>query len=117
MCSDVASVPPIQHFYGAGQTARSFSNPSPSAVRSFLQPRAKVTSLIMAEDVIIRVAREQDADAMAQLAGQLGYPSTPEATRGRLRVLAAHPEHQVLVAERAGSGDGGKVVGFLFERI
>ena len=63
-------------------------------------------------EVTIRAAREQDAEALANLAGQLGYPSTPEATRMRLRMLAGHPEHRVLVAEQHSVGRRA-VVGFL----
>lgn len=67
----------------------------------------------MAVDVIIRAAREQDHEALAQLAEQLGYPSTPEAIRARLRLLTAHPEHHVLVAEHGRAGGRAEVLGFL----
>jgi len=49
----------------------------------------------------IRHATPADADAIADLATQLGYPSSPEEAEARLRDLATRPETAVLVAESA----------------
>ncbi len=47
----------------------------------------------------IRLATEDDAPALAPLCGELGYPSTEEATRARLTALLARPDdHVVFVA-------------------
>ena len=59
--------------------------------------------------VQVRAARAEDAAALANLATQLGYPSTTEEIAGRLRQLLPHGEHQVFVAEAPGEG----VRGFL----
>lgn len=47
---------------------------------------------------VVRPARLDDAPALAALAGQLGYPSTPEEVTQRLPALAADPDAAVLVA-------------------
>jgi ribosomal protein S18 acetylase RimI-like enzyme len=47
----------------------------------------------------LRPAHEDDAAAVAALSTQLGYPAVPEETAERLRSLAGHPDHAVLVAE------------------
>src|SRR4051812_1100141 len=46
----------------------------------------------------VRDAREADAPALADLCGQLGYPSTADATARRLAKLDADPEARTLVA-------------------
>lgn len=56
----------------------------------------------------IRPAAAADRDALAALAGQLGYPSTPAAIGARWEALARLPDHAVLVAEA-----GGRVVGWV----
>ncbi len=56
----------------------------------------------------IRPARISDAATIAGLATQLGYPSRPEETEGRLRDVMSRPENVVLVAD----GDGA-VVGWI----
>lgn len=58
-------------------------------------------------DAIVRTARIDDAAAVAQLCGELGYPTTTDAARARLDGLLASADHHVLVAEVAGD-----VVGF-----
>lgn len=66
--------------------------------------------------VTIRDAAESDVEALAGLAGQLGYPSTAAQLRHRLGSLRARADHAVLVA-----GDVGTVAGwihvFVAERI
>ena len=47
-----------------------------------------------------RPAEERDAQILATLVTQLGYPSTPEQVRARLQRVAGHPDIQALVAER-----------------
>jgi GNAT superfamily N-acetyltransferase len=46
----------------------------------------------------VRDAREADAVALANLCGQLGYPSTAEAVARRLARLSADPSLRTLVA-------------------
>jgi GNAT superfamily N-acetyltransferase len=53
--------------------------------------------------VRVREARQGDAAALADLATQLGYPSTPAELAIRLERILKHPEHAVFVAEADGS--------------
>jgi hypothetical protein len=48
---------------------------------------------------MIRAARSDDADALARLAGELGYPSTADDMRSRMRLSN---NDAVLVAESDG---------------
>jgi GNAT superfamily N-acetyltransferase len=57
----------------------------------------------------VRPMTERDARAAAELAGQLGYPSTAEQIRRRLAGLSGDPESAVFVAE----SDDGRVVGWV----
>jgi GNAT superfamily N-acetyltransferase len=57
----------------------------------------------------IRRARASDAPRLAELAGQLGYPSTAKQLRDRLRGLKPANHHAVFVADVTGVG----VVGWL----
>jgi GNAT superfamily N-acetyltransferase len=50
----------------------------------------------------IRPARLKDAQGLAPLCGQLGYPSTPEEVLARLRRILADPLQAVYVAEIPG---------------
>lgn len=63
---------------------------------------------------IIRMARREDAAAIAALAGQLGYPSTREQIEKRLERVLADPEHAVFVAERQGGRIGGWLHAFSY---
>jgi GNAT superfamily N-acetyltransferase len=54
----------------------------------------------------IRPAEPADAAAIAGLATQLGYPTTPEEAGPRLRDVASRPENAVLVAEADGAVAG-----------
>jgi GNAT superfamily N-acetyltransferase len=56
--------------------------------------------------VRIRSAEPSDAAAIAGLATQLGYPTTPEEAASRLRDVASRPENAVLVAEAEGAVAG-----------
>ncbi len=66
-----------------------------------------MTKAESATDVRIRPARLEDAEALATLATQLGYPSTPEEIAARLRQILPHPDHAVFVAEQPGAGARG----------
>ena len=59
--------------------------------------------------VRVRTAGAADADAVADLSTQLGYPTTGPEVAGRLRLLLSSPEQAVLVAEDS----DGAVVGWL----
>ncbi len=56
-----------------------------------------------------RVARAEDAAALAELCTQLGYPSTPSEVTERLARILGDSDHVVFVAEV----DGGRLGGFL----
>jgi len=57
----------------------------------------------MSDQITIRLAKEGDVEALAELAGQLGYPSTSQQVLDRLRVLLARPdENAVFVADQDG---------------
>jgi GNAT superfamily N-acetyltransferase len=51
-------------------------------------------------NTLIRSARIADAQAIAELAGQLGYPTTAAQAATRLANLLGKPDHIVYVAER-----------------
>src|SRR5271170_4967843 len=55
-------------------------------------------------EVQIRPGRSEDAEALANLATQLGYPSTPDEMAARLRRVLPHPDHAVFVAALPGAG-------------
>ncbi len=55
----------------------------------------------------LRAARIDDAEAIAVLSTQLGYPTTPEQAAARLGQLLKMPDHCVLLAEA-----GGNIVGW-----
>jgi ribosomal protein S18 acetylase RimI-like enzyme len=51
----------------------------------------------------VRAAHKGDVEAIARLAGELGYPSTVAEVRERLEALTADPQHALLVAvDRSG---------------
>jgi len=68
-----------------------------------------MTDAAGAIEVRIRPGRLEDAEALANLATQLGYPSTPEQMAARLRQTLPDPDHAVFVAEPAGA----RACGFL----
>jgi GNAT superfamily N-acetyltransferase len=57
----------------------------------------------------IRNAILEDALALADLASELGYPTTPEVMRNRLRAILGKNDHLVLVA----TNDNGAVHGWV----
>src|SRR5271156_292105 len=58
---------------------------------------------------IIRAPREEDHAGLADLAGQLSYPSTPQEISHRLAGMANSNEHAVFVAEMP----GGEIAGWI----
>ncbi len=59
----------------------------------------------------IRKARRSDAERIAQLSGELGYPATPAQIATRLRQLKPASKHAVFVAESPDAATG--LVGWL----
>jgi GNAT superfamily N-acetyltransferase len=60
-------------------------------------------------NTLIRSAKVKDAPALAELAGQLGYPTTPAQAAVRLAYLLSKPDHEVFVAERG----PGEIIGWI----
>ena len=63
-------------------------------------------------ELTVREVRVEDAEAVAQLTGELGYPAAPEMMADRIRTQMAQPGYTVLVACQ-----GAKVVGWIDVRI
>ena len=59
----------------------------------------------------VRKARRGDAERIAQLSGELGYPASTAQITGRLRQLTPASEHAVFVAES--TDDAARVVGWI----
>jgi len=59
--------------------------------------------------VVVRPMTLRDAETVARLSGQLGYPSSADDEERRFRALAGDPDVALLVAE---DGDG-RVVGWI----
>jgi GNAT superfamily N-acetyltransferase len=59
--------------------------------------------------ITIREAAPEDCAAVAALAGQLGYKSSPEQVAQRLRYFGASTEHNIFVAQIP----GGEIVGWI----
>lgn len=66
---------------------------------------------------IVRRARKDDAAAIAELAGQLGYPSTPPQIEKRLARVLGDSEHALFVAELPGGRIGGWLHAFGYHVI
>ena len=60
-----------------------------------------------ASSALIRTASPDDAAALAALATEMGYPTTPEAMGARLHRIIPRDDYETYVAER-----DGRVVGF-----
>ena len=58
----------------------------------------------MKATIKIRKAQAGDATRVAELSGELGYPSNTEATRRRLGTVPRDPDHIAYVAEAKGGG-------------
>jgi len=52
----------------------------------------------------IRIARRGDAERIAKLCGELGYPASPRQISARLRQLTPAAKHAVFLAESAQAG-------------
>jgi GNAT superfamily N-acetyltransferase len=61
------------------------------------------------QSVKVRAAGKNDAEAVARLAGELGYPSTVAQIRERLDLIDGDPQHATFVAVAG----GGAVVGWI----
>jgi GNAT superfamily N-acetyltransferase len=53
----------------------------------------------MAVPSLLRAARLDDAEELARLAAELGYPASATDMHDRLRVLLVHPDHRICVVE------------------
>jgi GNAT superfamily N-acetyltransferase len=62
----------------------------------------------------IRKARRGDAESIARLCGELGYPASRAQITTRLRQLTPMSQHAVFVAE---SGDTGRLVGWVHVNV
>jgi GNAT superfamily N-acetyltransferase len=62
-----------------------------------------MTDAATISEVRIRPARIEDAEAIAILATQLGYPSTPHQIAPRLRAILSHPDQALYVAALPGT--------------
>jgi ribosomal protein S18 acetylase RimI-like enzyme len=51
--------------------------------------------------VLIRVAALEDVDRITELAGLLGYPTSPAEMQQRLQRLIPHPDHAIYVAQHS----------------
>ena len=65
----------------------------------------------------IRLARPDDYPQMAELAGQLGYPSNPDDIGRRLAGLIITGEHVVFVAQLAGGTIAGWIGAFVYRCV
>lgn len=66
-------------------------------------------SSVKSQKLRVRNARMSDAEGIAVLSGQLGYPSSTAEVRRRLRKLLGDRNHAIWVAEL----DGGPVAGWI----
>lgn len=65
----------------------------------------------------IRAPRESDYARIADLAGQLSYPSTPEEIARRLDGTKGSPDHAVFVAELESGEIGGWIAVFVYRTV
>jgi GNAT superfamily N-acetyltransferase len=65
----------------------------------------------------IRPVRPADFPRVAELAGQLSYPSTPQQIALRLAGMSGSPEHAVFVAELQGGEIAGWVAVFVYRMV
>ena len=63
-------------------------------------------------EITLRPATEADAEAVAELSEQLGYPIAADAVRVRLAQFVTNADHVVVVAER-----GGQVCGWVHAHV
>jgi GNAT superfamily N-acetyltransferase len=67
--------------------------------------------------VRVREATFADAEALAELSRQLGYPSTPAQVRARMESIAASPEHSIFMAEFASGKPAGMMDIFVMRTV
>jgi len=72
---------------------------------------ASTANAFASEKLKIRRARRGDAERIAQLSGELGYPASPAQIATRLRQLTPVSKHAVFVAESLDAAAG--VVGWV----
>jgi GNAT superfamily N-acetyltransferase len=65
--------------------------------------------VVKAETVVIREITLEDAEAVARLSGELGYPVSAQQMAGRIRAQLKLPDHATYLAAQA----GGEVVGWI----
>lgn len=65
----------------------------------------------------IRAARAADGARIAELAGQLGYPSTAEEIARRIAGMSASGEHVVFVAQLADGAIAGFIGAFVYRAV
>jgi GNAT superfamily N-acetyltransferase len=65
----------------------------------------------------IRLARAADYARIAELAGQLGYPSTADEIARRLAGMSASDEHAVFVAQSADGAIAGFLGAFVYRAV
>ena len=64
-------------------------------------------------DIAVRDAMLSDADTLAKLAGQLGYPSTAKSVQRRLVKYLGNSDERVIVAESEGEVVGWTSIGIV----
>jgi GNAT superfamily N-acetyltransferase len=67
--------------------------------------------------VTVRAAAPGDESRIANLAGQLGYPSAAQEVRARVERILLDPSHQVWVAELPGTGIAGWIHLYLYQVV
>lgn len=72
----------------------------------------------MNEQLIIRDATEQDAEELALLMNELGYPTSVAEMENRLKKIIRHPDYQTIVIETNGTivAMAGLVISLSYEK-
>ena len=65
---------------------------------------ASTGKMLHSTKVTVRRVRAIDAESLAELCGELGYPATRDQVKERLRRLVPASSHAVFVAESPGAG-------------
>lgn len=65
----------------------------------------------------VRPAAAEDAEALARLSGELGYPSSREDVDRRLAQILPDPEHAVFVAETRGDREALRIAGWIHAAV
>jgi GNAT superfamily N-acetyltransferase len=55
-----------------------------------------LTVIDQSEPLVVRMVSREDAGAVAELSGQLGYETSAEAMAERIGIVAGHPESQIV---------------------